>query len=600
MKTLTETDSATQRRAVSQNGREKQVKRLIKKYETTIFSFFREFGLPLRLREIIRAYILASGGETVFEASHNELTDILFKRTLARLQADRETVRNNVKSLQRWQEKHQVELIRILEPGRRIKHPDGGEEYRKTKYELVLLDELVSVLYGCSEKEMASRVREAVARMRGSFVPEEKKPKLPTHYEMRKAEKTIFTKFGKVIGYAGETNRDPVRVAQNLIFKLQSALDDYVALRDENQKREAYISTLHASTTRTQATSYGDGGVENHHAGIEEEIAENLPSVRHPFMYSGAQEASRELAENESVEVTENEHVTFINSSLTEKFSDNPLENAALHYAIAGYPVFPLHNPIFGSGSARCSCRDWRTCDKVGKHPRTWHGVKDATTDLETIRQRWRKYPNANIGIATGEASGIFVLDVDPKSGGDYSLEDLEDSYGEMPGTLRQRTGSNGEHRIFRYPDVRIRNSVSAIAPGLDIRSDGGFIVASPSVHASGNRYEWHGMNTPVEPAPDWLIALILISEEERESRRQEQQTAGTFAPVYGEVIREGEGRNDYLFRQARGLVKTFSLEEVRKRVETKNLARCVPPLGEKELTKLLKSAEWYESQQIH
>ena len=192
------------------------------------------------------------------------------------------------------------------------------------------------------------------------------------------------------------------------------------------------------------------------------------------------------------------------------------MENAALHYALAGYPVFPLQNPIFMGDSVRCSCRDWQTCNKVGKHPRTRYGVKDATTDLETIRQWWQKWPNANIGIPTGKKSGIFVLDIDPKSGGHYSLEDLEDAYGELPGTLKQRTGSNGAHRIFRYPEVRIKNSTSEIGRGLDIRSDGGYIVAAPSLHASGNRYEWHGINTPIEDAPDWLIALILIAEEER------------------------------------------------------------------------------------
>jgi putative DNA primase/helicase len=226
------------------------------------------------------------------------------------------------------------------------------------------------------------------------------------------------------------------------------------------------------------------------------------------------------------------------------------------------------------------------------------HGVKEATTDLETIRGWWRQWPNANIGLATGVKSGVFVLDIDPKSGGSHNLEELEDAYGGLPGTLTQRTGSNGQHRIFRYPDVQIKNSASKIAPGLDIRSDGGYIVAAPSVHASGSRYEWHGVNTPVEVAPDWLIALILISEDEGE-QETEQPSASPVVPVHGQIVKEG-GRNDFLFRQARGLVISFSPHEVRRRVEAKNLGQCVPPVDEKELTKLLKSAERYGRLQVH
>jgi hypothetical protein len=590
---LTETDYTLQRQAGSQNRREKQVKRLVKKYEATIFSFFRELGVPLKFREIIRGFILASGGETVFEASYNDLTDILFKRTAARLQSNRDMVRYKAESLQEWQKKHRVELIRVLEKGRKVTHQDGSQEYQKTKYQFVLLEELVKVLYGCPTEEMQARVNEAVARMRANYVPDETKKKVPTYHLMQRAQKTIFTKFGKVFEQAEELNRNPVEVCQKLIFDLQAALDEITAKKSERQRRDGYISAFQASVTPDEATSYEDGGVEKHHVGLAEDEGEDLPSVRHLSVDWGAAGG----AENESVEAVENEDVTFLNSISGEKFSDNPLENAALHYAIAGYSVFPLHNPIFGGDSVRCSCRDWKNCQKVGKHPRTWHGVKDATTDLETIRGWWRQWPNANIGLATGVQSGVLVLDIDPKSGGFHNLEDLEDAYGGLPGTLTQRTGSNGQHRIFKYPDVRIKNSASEIAPGLDIRSDGGYIVAAPSVHASGSRYEWHGVNTPVEAAPDWLIALILISEEEQ-AQETKQPSASPVVSVHGKVVKEG-GRNDFLFRQARGLINSFSTPEVRRRLESKNLGQCVPPVDDKELTKLLKSAERYRLVQI-
>jgi len=598
MKTLTETDSASQRRVGSQNRREKQVKRLIQKYEAAIFSFFRELNLPLKFREIIRAYILVCGGETVFEASYNELTDTLFKRT-ERLQANRDKVRYNIESLQEWQEKHKVELIRVLEKGRKISHPDGSEEYQKTKYQLVMLEELVKVLYDGPADEIEARVKEAATRMRENHVPNNEKKKVPTRFMLQRNRRTIFTKFGKVFEQAEESSLNPVEVCQTLLFDLQASLDEIISLRDEKQKRDYYISAFNAPVNDMQSAAYGSEGVENHHIGMAEQTARNLPSDNRLLVDCKVERESKEIAKNKTVEMLEHENFTFINSILVEKFSDNPLENAALHYALAGYPVIPLHNPIFGADSVRCSCRDWKTCDKVGKHPRTRYGVNDATTDLEIIRGWWRQWPNANLGIPTGKASDIIALDVDPKSGGFYSLDELEGSYSELPATVKQRTGSNGEHRIFKYPDVRVKNSVSAIGRGLDIRSDGGYIVAAPSLHASGKRYEWYGVNTPVENAPDWLVALILISEEEQAQETKQHLTL-KLSPAHGEVIKEGEGRNNFLFRQASGLVNNFSPQEVRRWIETKNLGRCVPPVDEKELSKILKSAERYRPLQIH
>ena len=599
MKTLAETDYPLQRQAGSQNGREKQIKKLIRKYETTIFSFFRELGLPLNCREIIRAYILASDGETAFEASYNELTDILYKRSSARLKANREAVRYNIRALQNWQKKKEVELIRVIEKGRKIKHPDGSEEYQKTKYQFVLLEELVKVLYICPPEEMNARIKEAVARMRDNFVPEDKKAKLPVYYKMQRNWKTIFTKFGKVFEQAEEIKRNPVEECQKMIFELQAALDDMTAWRDEKQRRDEYISAIHDDTNLPETVAYEGRGVETHRLNSTEGMGRILPSVNHPSLSSMQDESVWRKGTNEIDEIVENKKVTPLNLNLGENLSDNPLENAALDYALAGYPVFPLHNPIFAGDSVRCSCLYWKSCDKIGKHPRTRFAVNDSTTDLETIRQWWQRWPDANIGLPTGKESGIFVLDIDPKSGGPYSLEELEETYGKLPGTLKQRTGSNGEHRIFSYPDVRIKNSVSAIGSGLDIRSDGGYIVAAPSIHASGNSYEWHGVNTPVKSAPDWLIAVILIAEKEQ-ARPKEQNSVPIIIPVRGEIIKEGEGRNNFVFRRASGLVNSFSQQEVRRRAEAINMSRCVPPLDEKELSKLLESAERYRPMQIH
>jgi hypothetical protein len=98
----------------------------------------------------------------------------------------------------------------------------------------------------------------------------------------------------------------------------------------------------------------------------------------------------------------------------------NPLLEAALDYAGMGWRVFPLHSPT----ADECSCGK-PDCRRVGKHPRTSNGLKDASTDPAIIRRWWERWPAANVGIATGPESGVFVLDVDGKQG-EESLIELE------------------------------------------------------------------------------------------------------------------------------------------------------------------------------
>jgi hypothetical protein len=170
----------------------------------------------------------------------------------------------------------------------------------------------------------------------------------------------------------------------------------------------------------------------------------------------------------------------------------------ALDYAARGWPVVPLHTPIDG-----CSCGT--TCGSPGKHPRTAHGLKDASADPATIRQWWTRWPAANVGLLTG-ACGI-VVDVDARHGGDKSLVELEAEYGPLPNTAKSQTG-NGWHLLFAHPGGRIGNR-SNVRPGIDVRGNGGYVVAPPSLHASGNRYRWIVPPDNLAPLPDWLLALI-------------------------------------------------------------------------------------------
>ena len=159
------------------------------------------------------------------------------------------------------------------------------------------------------------------------------------------------------------------------------------------------------------------------------------------------------------------------------------LLDAALAYAARGWRVLPLRP---------------RT-----KIPATAHGLHDATTDEETIRAWWDEDPARNVGVATGAESGIVVADLDDAGASAWWRE-------QWPGTLicYQRTG-RGEQVVLRHPGGQVRNSASRVHPGVDIRGDGGYVVAPPSVHPSGAVYEWVDDAEPaaVPPALEALLA---------------------------------------------------------------------------------------------
>jgi hypothetical protein len=119
-----------------------------------------------------------------------------------------------------------------------------------------------------------------------------------------------------------------------------------------------------------------------------------------------------------------------------------------------------------------------------------WQGL--ATRDEATIADWWRQWPNANIGIATGMKSGVFVIDVDPRNGGAASFARLCQQIGDLPRTLSVTTGSGGSHHYLRLPSDRALRSLKLTAfPGIDFKGEGGLVVAPPSLHACGRRYEW-------------------------------------------------------------------------------------------------------------
>ena len=170
------------------------------------------------------------------------------------------------------------------------------------------------------------------------------------------------------------------------------------------------------------------------------------------------------------------------------------LLDMALAYARKGWRVFPLHSIRDG----RCTCGKAH-CASPGKHPRTKGGFKDASTDFTQITAWWRRWPDANIGIATG--SGLAGIDVDGPEG-ISEFKHLIQNNEPLPETLVSKTG-NGYHFIFstREDGPEVRNSARG---NVHVRGEGGYIVAPPSIHHSGKQYQWVKQKELAQ-LPDWL-----------------------------------------------------------------------------------------------
>jgi putative DNA primase/helicase len=171
-----------------------------------------------------------------------------------------------------------------------------------------------------------------------------------------------------------------------------------------------------------------------------------------------------------------------------------------------GWKVFPCHNIIDG----QCSCGKGVNCSSPGKHPRTRNGVKDASNNLDQLRAWWEAYPGTNWGLACGRDSDVVVIDIDSRKGGYESYDELVDRRGdELPDTLTAKTGGGGLHLMFAYPEgLSISNRVNWL-PGVDIRSDGGYVILAPGNHISGGVYDWKNWGTARAQLPGDVLALL-------------------------------------------------------------------------------------------
>jgi P4 family phage/plasmid primase-like protien len=238
----------------------------------------------------------------------------------------------------------------------------------------------------------------------------------------------------------------------------------------------------------------------------------------------------------------------------------------ALRYVASGWPVFPLR----------------------GKKPLVEHGLSEASLNEAQVRAWWAKWPTANIGVVMG--GDKFAVDIDPKHDGYETWESLRLRYGgTMPDTLEQETGGGGRHIIYAMPEgYTVRNSVgdqgAGIGQGIDIRGEGGYLVAAPSIHPETRRaYEWdlrEPWNWKPAAAPAWLLKLI------QEAGRRPATTESRLP----EKIAKG-ARNDKLFRVGASLrARGFAQEEIFASLQVSNKLRCEPPLDDAELHQIAES----------
>jgi hypothetical protein len=180
-----------------------------------------------------------------------------------------------------------------------------------------------------------------------------------------------------------------------------------------------------------------------------------------------------------------------------EMMPRRPLLDHARLYAGLGLRVFPCARLVRNddAGRLQCSCPRGAECENPGKHPREsgWREAEPELTRWWGLGGLW------NIGIVTGAPSNIVVLDIDPRNAGDETLRQLENRYGDLPGTWRFLTGGGGEHIVFQHPGGYVKSRPGALGRGLDVKADGGLIIAPPSLHMSGRRYAI-SVDHPIHP----------------------------------------------------------------------------------------------------
>ncbi len=259
----------------------------------------------------------------------------------------------------------------------------------------------------------------------------------------------------------------------------------------------------------------------------------------------------------------------------------NSLLSAALNYSERGFSVIPL--------------------GPKGKEPLIpWTDYQKRPATEEKIKSWWAEWPDANVGIITGAVSKIIAVDVDSVEGVDFLIGKL----GENPGlsgepnfqTVANKTG-RGYHATYRHPGFSVKNSAGKISVGIDIRGDGGYIVAPPSIHANGRTYQWlEGLSideVQVALPPPWLLEFLsgqTVSEGSENNQTPSKSKSGSVLKGIPSVIADGT-RNSTLTKEAGRLFgKGLRPDKVQATLMGINIKNCKPQLSEGEIARIVKS----------
>jgi hypothetical protein len=236
-----------------------------------------------------------------------------------------------------------------------------------------------------------------------------------------------------------------------------------------------------------------------------------------------------------------------------------------LHHAIAlatrGMAVFP--------------------CLPRSKQPATPHGFKDATTDPAIIEQWWRTDPSYNVGIATGKASNVFVIDVDGLDA-EAELRKVEAIHGALPASVEAITPRPGRHVYFQWPGRPVPCSHNKIATGIDVKGDGGYVLVPPSVHPSGRCYCWS-----VDSASTFAVLADwppLTAPGAAPTPVAEWRTA-----VTSDIL---EGQRDATMTRIAGHLLRRYIDPivVLELMHSHNAIRCKPPLPSADIERMVQS----------
>ena len=221
-------------------------------------------------------------------------------------------------------------------------------------------------------------------------------------------------------------------------------------------------------------------------------------------------------------------------------------------------------------------------CAVRAKEPATPRGCKDATADPHMIRHWWGLQPQYNLAVATGAVSGIIAIDIDGPDA-EAELRKLELEHGGLPATVEVITPRPGRHIYFKAPEVPVRNSAGKIAPGIDVRGDGGYILSPPSV--TSKKYCWSvdSANT-IADAPAWLLARIA----------EHTNGSSVLPSEWRALVRDGvaEGQRNHTVTRLAGYLLRRHVDPLvaLEFLIAWSATRCEPPLGAAEVAAIVDS----------